>query len=122
MEPADNRELLMSYTVFHIGVYITLAAAILAAQELRSTLAHPVMRVSMAAFIIAGICGAVIASNLPDSKSWEDYSAKRLGPWGLRIAPYSAWATLEHVSFWIGVVVPAVMSILWPGSLSGPSQ
>jgi hypothetical protein len=118
MEPVDNRELLMSYTVFHIGVYITLAAAILAAQELRSTLTHPVMRASMAAFIIAGICGAVIASNLPESKGWEDFSTRRLGPWGLRIAPYSAWATLEHLAFWIGVLVPVGMSLLWPGALT----
>src|SRR5262245_4911962 len=106
MESADNRELLMSYTVFHIGVYISLAAAILAAQELRSTLTHPIMRASMAAFIIAGICGAIIASNLPDSMNWAEFVSRKLGPWGFQIATYSTWATIEHLAFWIGVLVP----------------
>ena len=122
MEPTDNRELLMTYTVFHIGVYITLAAAILAAQELRSTLTHPIMRASMAAFIIAGMCGAVIASNLPDSKDWAEFSTKKMGPWGLGIAPYGTWATIEHLAFWAGVLVPVAIAITWPGALNSGAR
>jgi hypothetical protein len=118
METSDNRDLLMTYTVFHIGVYITLAAAILAAQELRSTLNHPVMRFSMMGFVIAGICGAVIASNLPESADWKDFVSKRIGPWGLRLAKYGLWATVEHLAFWLGVLVPVGVALFSPGTLA----
>ena len=110
----------MTYTVFHIGTYITLAAAILAAQNLGvGSLMHPVMRFSMAAFIIAGICGAVVASNLPESESWEQFALRPIGPWGLRIAGYHFWATIEHAVFWIGVLAPVTIAIFWPGALTG---
>jgi len=119
MDTADNRDLLMSYTIFHIGVYITLAAAILAAQELRSTLNHPIMRLSMLAFVVAGMCGAVIASNLPESSSWQDFSSKRIGPWGLELATYHIWATVEHLAFWVGILLPITIALMWPGKLAG---
>jgi hypothetical protein len=119
MDASDNRELLMTYTVFHIGTYITLAAAILAAQNLGGqALNHPVMRVSLAAFVLAGICGAVIGSNLPESESWQHFRSHPIGPWGLPIADYAVWATIEHLAFWIGVLLPVGTALIWPGSLT----
>lgn len=120
METSDNRDLLMTYTIFHIGTYLTLAAAILAAQNLGGkALNHPIMRGSMAAFVVAGICGAIVASNLPESSSWSEYAKKKIGPWGLQIATYSVWATIEHLAFWLGVLAPVTIALFWPGKLAG---
>lgn len=113
MEVADNRELLMTYTVFHIGTYLTLAAAILAAQNF-GRLSHPVWRVSMVLFLIAGICGAVVASNLPEFPNWEAYAQADIGPWGMELFPYSSWATIEHIAFWIGLLIPVTLAVCAP--------
>src|SRR6185295_19173954 len=97
----------MTYTIFHIGTYISLAAAILAAQAFgKEVLTGDVMRFSLAMFILAGACGAIVGSHIPDSTDWTDYIARRIGPFGLPIAPYWLWAKMEHLLFWIGVLVP----------------
>lgn len=117
MEAADNRELLMTYTVFHIGTYITLAAAILAAQSFGKALSHPVLRVSLVLFVAAGICGAVVASNLPEFDSWPAYEAAVIGPWGWKLANYKRWAFWEHIFFWAGVIVPVTIAVISPKTL-----
>lgn len=118
VQPTDNRELLMTYTIFHIGTYISLAAAILAAQAFGNTvLASGVIRFSLAMFVLAGACGAIVASHLPDSQSWEHYQSMDIGPLGAPIARYWLWAKAEHLFFWIGVIVPVWMAVFDPGAL-----
>jgi hypothetical protein len=117
MQPTDNRTLLMSYTVFHIGTYISFAAAIIAAQKLGLVLTGPVMRSSLALLVFASICGAIVASHLPDSESWEHYKKMRIGPFGLPLLTYRWWAKMEHVCAWIAFLVPLSLAVFYPQAL-----
>ena len=76
------------------------------------------MRLSLGAFVVAGICGAIICSNLPESKDWADYKGRKIGPWGLAIATYVVWATVEHLAFWIGILLPVAIALVRPGALA----
>jgi hypothetical protein len=124
MATTDNRDLLMTYTIFHIGTYISLAAAILAAQAFgKEALSGGVLRFSLAMFVLAGGCGAIVGSHIPDSESWEDYQSMKMGPLGIPIATYWWWAKAEHIFFWAGVLVPILLAIFNPIALgiSGPA-
>jgi hypothetical protein len=118
MDTADNRDLLMTYTIFHIGTYISLAAAILAAQAFgNAVLAGGVLRFSLAMFVLAGACGAIVGSHISDSKDWSDYTSMKMGPLGFPIATYWWWAKAEHIFFWAGVLVPVLLAIFNPSAL-----
>lgn len=117
MQPTDNRALLMSYTIFHIGTYISFAAAIIAAQKLGLVLTGYVMRSSLALLVIASICGAIVASHLPDSESWEQYREMRIGPFGLPLLKYRWWAKAEHLCAWAAFLVPLSLAVFCPQAL-----
>jgi uncharacterized membrane protein len=116
MQPTDNRSLLMTYTVFHIGTYISLTAAILAAQTIGLGLGV-VMRLSIALLVLASVCGAIVASHLPDSNSWEHYERMKIGPFGLRFARYQFWTKAEHLCVWIALLVPLALANFCPRAL-----
>jgi hypothetical protein len=116
MQPTDNRSLLMTYTVFHIGTYISLTAAILAAQTIGLGLGV-VMRWSIALLVLASVCGAIVASHLPDSDSWESYVRMKIGPFGLPVARYRFWAKAEHLCVWIALLVPLALAAFCPEAL-----
>ena len=116
---AENLKLLMDYTKFHIGLYFTLFGAAVTAIEknlfLQST--WPYLRVAALLFVLAEMCGGVIASSIPDAKSFADFQRQ---PLGVRWLPrfgvrYGIWAGLEHSFFWIAIVVTAV-ALLGPWS------
>ncbi len=117
MQPTDNRSLLMTYTVFHIGTYISFAVAIIAAQKIGLVLTGGVMRFSLALLVLASICGAIVASHLPDSDSWEDYKKMLMGPFGLPLLKYCWWAKAEHICAWIAFLVPLSLAIVYPQAL-----
>jgi hypothetical protein len=106
----DQLANLMSYTVFHIGAYITLAAAVIAGGAI--DLDHLSLRVSVVCMLVAGVCGGTIASKIPDYSDWKTFAADRIGPWGLKLARYPTWATIEHLAFWIGIIVPAMVYLI----------
>ena len=63
-------------------------------------------------FICAGACGGLIASTLPEFKSFRRFERAYLRPWWIRRtfwdgAPYSTWAAAEHAAFWLGDVLLA---------------
>jgi hypothetical protein len=103
MNEADQLANLLSYTIFHIGVYISLVAGLIGAGVLKD-LDHPVLRFSVACFLIAGICGAAVGSNIPEYDKWSTYAAADLGFWGYGILKYSTWTTIEHLAFWAGIL------------------
>jgi hypothetical protein len=100
---ADQLQLLMDYTLFHLGVYATLVAATLAAADHFHKVLSVPLRVAILCFVVAGLSGGVIAASIPESNSWIDFNGRRLGPWGLPLMPYIGWARLEHTSFWLGI-------------------
>lgn len=104
---SDQLTNLMTYTVFHLGAYITLGAAVLAGGALIDAISAW-LRLSLICMLIAGMCGGVIASKIPDYATYADFVKDRIGPWGLGILPYRAWATVEHLAFWVGVTAPSV--------------
>jgi hypothetical protein len=103
-EPDKGLELLMTYTVFHIGVYISLIAAFIGAGVF-AKLDGALLRIAIAAFTVAGICGAAVASNIPEtSLDFQTFWHSSIGPWGQHWMPAYTWATIEHLAFWIGIL------------------
>jgi hypothetical protein len=61
----DHRlELLMSYTVFHIGLYMSLIAAVIATEKGLNLFPHVAIVVAVVCFLVAGACGGIIAVNV----------------------------------------------------------
>ena len=70
----DGLQVLFDYTVFHIGIYITLAAAIVAAEVFwnKSTWVQPL---AVLCLLVAGAAGGAVASNIPAAASSDTLSA-----------------------------------------------
>jgi len=111
----DDRRLdnLLTYTVFHIGIYVSLFTALIGA-GIFGALDHPLLRFAVACFFVAGLAGAVVGSNIPEHPTYDSYAKTRIGPWGLPLLPYWWWTVIEHGAFWIGVL-PLVLGFLWFG-------
>jgi len=107
-DDTDQLANLMSYTVFHIGAYISLGAAVIAGGVIKK-LDHGSLRLSLGCMLVAGICGGTIASEIPRFSNWDDFAKARIGPWERPIATYVTWGRIEHIAFWIGVITPAVV-------------
>jgi hypothetical protein len=101
-------ELLFDYTKFHIGVYLTLAAAYitLATSQLGARLNPNFVWLALMFIIVAGFAGGVIASSLTQTKSVtvESFLKEHTGPWGTAWFTGKWWTYIEHTSFWIGIV------------------
>jgi catechol 2,3-dioxygenase-like lactoylglutathione lyase family enzyme len=95
--------LLMSYTIFHIGLYTTLSAALIAllgtgrAGGMKTELAF-----TLGCFVLAGICGGLIASNIPYFDDLNQFSDSWIGPWNFKWLPAWLCMRLEHTFFWLG--------------------
>lgn len=103
---------LLAYTTFHIGVYITLAAALIGARAF-GTVSHPVLKWALVCFIVAGGCGGIIAANIADFMGAHEadfFKPWALKVWGVPAFTYSWLAWLEHVTFWAGVLPVAWVS------------
>jgi len=112
--------LLMNYTIFHIGVYMSLISAIAALLGLFPTRAHVMqtqLLIALGLFLFAGICGGIIASHIPYAKDFETFAnTEYVGVWGFRFIPAWLCMTLEHAFFWAGVIVAlfGFSKVLWP--------
>jgi hypothetical protein len=97
-------ELLFDYTKFHIGVYLTLAAAYITVWP------------AVIFIIIAGFAGGVIASSITQTKSVsvESFLKEQTGPWGTTWFTGKWWTYIEHTSFWIGIAC-VVLSFAYSG-------
>ena len=113
-------ELLFDYTKFHIGVYLTLAAAYitLGTSHLSDNLPKLNAGFVWTAVIfiaIAGFAGGVIASSITQSQSAnvEEFLKDPTGPWSMECFPGRTWIYIEHTAFWIGIVF-VLLSYAWP--------
>jgi hypothetical protein len=104
-------ELLFDYTKFHIGVYLTLAAAYitLATSKIGDTLPklNPYFVWPAVIFIIiAGFAGGVIASSITQCgcTTVADFLNQSTGPWDTHLLTGWWWTYIEHTTFWIGIV------------------
>ncbi len=110
MEASVQLSNLLSYTLFHIGVYISLVTALIGAGVF-AELNHPVFRFSVFCFLVAGICGAAVRSNIPEYATWVSFSQAKLGFWGCGFFSYSSWTTAEHIAFWLGILPLALLFV-----------
>jgi hypothetical protein len=77
-DDGEQRHLLMTYTVFHLGIYLTLIVGIFAVQQALPALAtNFLFKMSLACFMVASVCGAAIGSNIAEFKTWDEYSARK---------------------------------------------
>ena len=105
-EVEDHRlEILANYTIFHIGLYMTLVAALIVAATAKDSVrpfADWVIKTAIFLFICAGACGGLIAVNVAEFKvdaapiSWFFSRRYRLRLWNFPIAPYWALAGVEQ--------------------------
>jgi hypothetical protein len=110
--------LLMTYTTFHIGLYVSLVTALLSfltfsPKSIRRNL-YPYMVVTLVCFVLAGMLGGIIASTIPRYDTYAKFENVKLGPlWADEIlGDFKAVAAWEHMFFWIGILFTAG-GIVW---------
>lgn len=111
-------ELLFDYTKFHIGVYLTLTSAYIAAYKVRldglSIFELNLFFVSLAiiCFMIAGLSGGVIVSSITQTteRSSQSFLQQSIGPWNGPLFHFKAlvWTWIEHTAFWLGLICAAI--------------
>jgi hypothetical protein len=111
-EGGDNRlERLFDYTKFHIGIYITLGAALISVTKLGEVKLSAseiwFLRLGIAGLFVAGLGGGVIAANTVTYLNYTEFNSIKIGPLGLPLFHYSVWAGLEHCSFWFAITASA---------------
>lgn len=107
----EQLKLLMDYTRFHIGVYLTLGAAAIGLLEARLFCAS-VLLPGLALLFVAGIAGGVIGSSIPDFATWTAFDCSKLKVLGIRTWSWRRWAMVEHLSFWLAIGITTFLVIL----------
>lgn len=121
----DKRlERLYDYTKFHIGIYLSTAAGIatlLGSEKTGWFIAALItennkipLYFALGLMILAGMCGAVVASSTIEHQKFEDFWHKPQGPQSVPFlrANGATWAAWEHFFFWISLLVLSV-SVAW---------
>lgn len=110
---------LYDYTKFHIGMYMTLIIGIVGifTNETIFTAYIEVMPwigFSLFFFLLAGMCGGLIASSIPFYRKFEDFIKADLFPWGFdsHLLCAKTITHLEHTFFWLGTIILVVGAIL----------
>jgi hypothetical protein len=107
----DQLKMLMDYTIFHIGMYLTLGALMVSLLGLetfrpRAEVMRPFLVGALACFLVAGAFGALIASNIPYSEKLSEFTALDIGAWFMpryMFLPASFCMSAEHTLFWLGL-------------------
>lgn len=102
---------LFTYTVFHLGMYIPLGAALLTligSPDLAKALAidpsSPAIWIIIGGILVAGIAGAVVATACITARSFDDVWDNKIGAYGMNPLIGRWWAKLEHAAFWSAVI------------------
>lgn len=109
---------LLTYTTFHIGVYLSLTTGFIGA-SIFGNLSHPLLRWAVFCFLVAGGCGGLIAANIAEYRGEpEEFFARgALTFWKRRGLTYRALATIEHAAFWIGILPLAAVFLFCGGEV-----
>jgi hypothetical protein len=105
----EKLKLLMTYTVFHIGLYTTLGAVLVAA--LADGKGQPMsieLLTTLGLFVLAGICGGLVGSHIPHFDDFDTFYRQKIGPWGLKLIPAWLCMGLEHIFFWFGIAATLI--------------
>ena len=95
---------LLTYTTFHIGVYISLVTAFIGANVLGADINECLLRFSSTCVLLAGVFGGLVGSSIPQFKTYDELVKGRLKAFGVP-GPTLAWAIhFEHFFFWLGIL------------------
>lgn len=102
---------LFTYTVFHLGMYIPLGAALLTlvgSPELMEALEidrnSPAIYIIIGGVLVAGVAGAVIATACITAQTFKEVWDSKIGAYGMKPLAGRWWAKLEHAAFWSAVI------------------
>jgi hypothetical protein len=105
----EQLKLLMDYTLFHAGVYITLGGLMVALLSMdsfksRAPKMMPYLIVALGLFLLSGFCAGIIASNILYHHDFDEFIHAWIGPW-MATHLVRAWfcMSLEHTAFWAGI-------------------
>jgi uncharacterized membrane protein len=105
----EQLKLLMDYTIFHIGLYLTVMGVVLAYVKTSYFKFERSEKIWVVAVTVclaaAGLSGGVIAGNIPYSPDFQTFSQKWIGPYTYQTMPFEWWAGIEHTAFWVAVVL-----------------
>jgi hypothetical protein len=109
----DQLKLLFDYTLFHIGLYATLITGLTSLVHFDPRLQNAPWLLRCIActvlfFLLAGAAGGTIASNIPNYESFADYDQADLDVFGVPTFKYRTWEHVEHILFWLGLLVSVV--------------
>lgn len=106
----DQLKLLMDYTKFHIGMYVSLCTGLVVILSMEGVKKEvpdfqPYLFGTLACFAIAAAFGGLVGSSLPAFVDYEDFKNAKLGPFKAKLINAEWCAHLEHFFFWVGVIV-----------------
>ncbi|MDU9002981.1 hypothetical protein [Sedimentitalea todarodis] len=118
-KPASNEHrlgMLMDYTKLHIGLYAVVITTLMALRKIDAQIVPEYYRlpiiISLVLVLFAGLCGGIIASNLPEQKDFDQFWDNGVGIWGKNDLFKTRYvARFEHIFFWLGVL-NAVFAVL----------
>ena len=110
-------KMLMDYTKFHIGFYAVIITTLLALSQIGEAKVIPEfyrspILISLVLVLVAGVCGGIIAGNLPEQTSFDQFWDGKTGIWGIEFIPTKVVARAEHIFFWLAVF-NAVAAVYW---------
>jgi hypothetical protein len=115
----DRRlDLLLTYTIFHIGVYLSLTTAFMGATILGRANGWPIQW-AVFWFLVAGACGGIVAANAAEdgATATKFFDPKhRLSLWGFDKFRLRWLTTIEHAAFWLGILPTWVVFLVCGGA------
>jgi hypothetical protein len=110
----EQLKTLFDYTKFHIGIYITIGTALVAALAFDQTnnvhfsLGHCArigFQIALGLQGLAGLGGGIICTHLIRYTTFKAFSEKQTIGFGLS---FCFWEKFEHYSFWLSIAIAAV--------------
>lgn len=107
---SDKIRMLLDYTIFHIGVYIslgTILTTLCSANAIHLSFSKKLLVPAIGLIGLAGLAGGVVASSLPEADTLSGFLKSPAGFWDLNILTGRIWTRVEHSSFWFGLFLGA---------------
>src|SRR5579863_7485315 len=115
-------DVLMMYTTFHIGVYVSLTTIFIGASVF-GRLNDGVLRWAVFCFLVAGACGGIIAASAAEftGPACDFFLKPSLRLWCFGPWPFKPFATVEHIAFWAGLLPISVVYLARGGDALTPA-
>ncbi|NOT61393.1 MAG: hypothetical protein HOP19_14340 [Acidobacteria bacterium] len=110
----EQLKLAYDYTKFHVGLYGTLITGLIAILKYCEGTPYVFfLKITVCLFLIAAMCGAILASSFLDAygsyEFWQseigDFWESKIGPFKWKWFKAKTWGFIEHAAFWVGILV-----------------